>query len=78
MRDGSHTQSKQGKHAAALISKIRKRIDALLGKLEKEIRTDPEVQAEIHDYILLLEHVNSSVKKMDTGEMILGALGYQG
>jgi hypothetical protein len=63
----SGSQILQAKHAAALISKIRKRLDALLGKLQNKVLTDPEIQSEIHEDIIRLEDVNRHLKKMDNG-----------
>ena len=70
----SGSQILQAKHAAALISKIRKRLDALLGELQNKVLTDTEVQSEIYEYIIHLEDVNDHVKKMDNAEFILDAL----
>ena len=55
----------QSKHAVALISKIRKRIDALLEKMQKMVLTEAEVHSESHELIHDLEGINDHVKKMD-------------
>ena len=71
--ESDHPQFLQTQHAVALVGKIRKRIDALLGRKQREMLDDSDPSL-MYAYIHGLEDLSSHVKKIKDGGVILEIL----